>query len=73
MLQIVWRQKHQREHGACDKKFLTPPSIRLCPLFDELKKGDFFPPSLPYGPMSPSQQFFFLDASLRDNIEMSSY
>ena len=23
------------------------------------KKGIFLPPSLPYGPMSPSQQFFF--------------
>ena len=28
-------------------------------IFGELKKGDFFTPSLPYGPMSPSQQFFF--------------
>ena len=63
MLQIVWKQKHQREHGTCDKKILTPPSIRICPLFDE-KKGIFFLlPSLPYGPMSPSQQFF-LKASL---------
>ena len=29
------------------QKNLTPPSIKICPLFDELKKGDFFypPPS----------------------------
>ena len=31
MLQIVWKQKHQREHGTCDKKILTPPSIRMSP------------------------------------------
>ena len=68
MLQIVWKQKHQSEHGTCDKKILTPPSIRICPLFGELKKGDFFyPPSPLYGPMSPSQQFLFLLASLRRN------
>ena len=65
MLQIVWKQKHQREHGTCDKKILTPPSIRICPLFDELKKGDFF-----YPPPSHMDQclllsnFFFLNASL---------
>ena len=47
MLQIVWKQKHQSGHGTCDKKILTPPSIRICPLFGELKKGDYFypPPS----------------------------
>ena len=44
MLQIVWKQKHQSEHGTCDKKILTPPSIRIFPLFGELKKGDFFTP-----------------------------
>ena len=58
MLQIVWKQKHQSGHGTCDKKILTPPSIRICPLFGELKKGIFLPPSLPYRPMSLSQQFF---------------
>ena len=68
MLQIVWKQKHQREHGTCDKKILTPPSIRICPLFDELKKGDFLPPSLLFGPMSPSQHFFFLKASLTQSM-----
>ena len=46
MLQIVWKQKHQSEHGTCDKKVLTPPSIRMCPIFGELKKGDFFTPLL---------------------------
>ena len=53
------RQKHKIEHGTCDKEFLTPPPIRICPLFNELKKGIFLPSSLPYGPMSPFQQFFF--------------
>ena len=47
MLQIVWGQKHKNKHGTWDKKNLTPPPIRICPLFDELKKEDFFypPPS----------------------------
>ena len=31
-------------HVTCDKKILTPPSIKTCPLFDEAKKGDFFTP-----------------------------
>ena len=46
-LQIVWKQKHKSEHGTWDKKILTPPPIKICPLFDEPKKGDFFypPPS----------------------------
>ena len=65
MLQIVWKQKHQSGHGTCDKKILTPPSIRICPLFGELKKGDYF-----YPPPSHMDQclllsnFFFLNASL---------
>ena len=53
-LQIVWKQKHKSEHGTCDKNILTPPliltppSIRICPLFGELI-WDFFhpPPSCP--------------------------
>ena len=45
------------------KKFYPSP-LRICPLFDELKKGDFFTPSPLYGPMSPSQQFFFWKASI---------
>ena len=40
----MWRQKHKNEHGTWDKKNLTPPPIRISPLFDELKKGDFFTP-----------------------------
>ena len=36
------------------RKFSKCPPIRICPLFDELKKG-FFTPSPLYGPMSPSQ------------------
>ena len=43
MPQIVWKKKHQSEHGTCDKKILTPPSIRICPLFGELKNGIFLP------------------------------
>ena len=66
MIQIVWKQKHQSGHGTCDKKILTPPSIRICPLFGELKKGDYF-----YPPPSHMDQclllsnFFFLNASLK--------
>ena len=69
MLQIVWKQKHQSGHGTCDKKILTPPSIRICPLFGELKKGDYF-----YPPPSHMDQclllsnFFFLNASLKCQI-----
>ena len=40
--QIVRRQKHKSEHGTCDKKILTPPSIKVSPLSDKAKKGDFF-------------------------------
>ena len=71
MLQIVWKQKHQSGHGTCDKKILTPPSIRICPLFGELKKGDYF-----YPPPSHMDQclllsnFFFLNASLSKTIRL---
>ena len=47
MLQIEWRQKDKIEYGMCDKKILTPPSIKICPLFDELKDGDLFYPPPP--------------------------
>ena len=51
------------------QKDLTSPSIRICPLFDELKKGDFF-----YPPPSPMDQClllsnFFLNASLIGLLE----
>ena len=59
MLQIVWKQKHQREHGTCDKKILTPPSIIICPLFGELKKGDFFYPPPPCMDQLLLSNFFF--------------
>ena len=71
MIQIVWKQKHQSGHGTCDKKILTPPSIRICPLFGELKKGDYF-----YPPPSHMDQclllsnFFFLNASLSISIDI---
>ena len=60
MLKIVWKHKHQREHGTFDKNILTPPSIRICPLFGELKKGDFFTPLPPiWTNVSFSAIFFF--------------
>ena len=43
------------------------PSLHknMSPFWWTKKRGLFLPPSLPYGPMSPSQQFFFfLNASL---------
>ena len=61
MLQIVWKQKHQSEHGTCDKKILTPPSIRICPLFGELKKGDFFTPLPPVWTNVSFSAIFFLE------------
>ena len=42
MLQIDWKQRDKIEYGTCDKKILIPPSIRICPLFDELKKGEIY-------------------------------
>ena len=42
MLQIVRKQQHKSEHWTCDKKILTPPSKRICPLFDEVKKVNIF-------------------------------
>ena len=45
--QIMRRPKHKIEHGTSDKKFLTPLPIRICPHFDELKKGDFLWIGLP--------------------------
>ena len=42
------------------QKDLTSPSIRICPLFDELKKGDFFYPLPPiWTNVSFSANFFF--------------
>ena len=31
MLQIEWKQIDKIEHGTCDKKILTPPSIDYVP------------------------------------------
>ena len=43
-----------------DKKIFTPPLIRICPLFDEPKKGDFFTPLPPiWTNVSSSAIFFF--------------
>ena len=48
--EIEWKQKNKSEYGTCDKNILTPPSIKKCHLFDEVRKGDFiYPP--------PSQMF----------------
>ena len=44
---LVWKQKHQSQHGTCDKTIFTPPSRRMCPLFGELKKRKFFYPPPP--------------------------
>ena len=39
------------------------PSLHknMSPFWWTKKRGFFLPPSLPYGPMSPSQQFFFFE------------
>ena len=69
MLQIVWKHKHKSENGACVKNILTPPSIRICPLFVELKRGDFF-----YPPPSHMDQclllsnFFSRDSDLTTSV-----
>ena len=64
-LQIVWNQKHKSEHGTCDKKIMTPPPIRICPLFDKLKNGDFYyPPPSCMDQCPLLSNFFFLKASL---------
>ena len=42
MLQIEWKQKDKIEYGTFDKEILTTPSKRICSLFDELRKEDFF-------------------------------
>ena len=42
--EIEWKQKNKSEYGTCDKNNLTPLFIKICPLFDEAKKGDFFTP-----------------------------
>ena len=64
MLQIMWKQKLQSGHGTCDKKILIPPSIRICPLFGELKKGNFFYPPPPCMDQCLLLSNFFLVASL---------
>ena len=40
--EIEWKQKNKSQYGTCDKNILTPLSIKICPLFNEAKKGDFF-------------------------------
>ena len=58
--EIEWKQKNKSEYGTCDKNILTihHPSIKICTLFDETKKGIFLPPSLLYVPISPSGHLF---------------
>ena len=56
------------EHGTCDIKILTPPPIRICPLFDEpQKRGAFLPPS-PCMDQCPLLSNFW-KASLRQKID----
>ena len=71
-LQIVWKQKHKSEHGTWDKKILTPPPIRICPLFDEPKKGDFFTPLPPEWTNVSSAFLIFLKASLNHKVAIDS-
>ena len=68
LVQTVWRQKHKNEHWTWDKKKLTPPPIRICPLFDELKKGAFFTPLPPVWTNVSFSAIFFLKASLRSKV-----
>ena len=66
MLQIEWKQKHKSEYGTWDKSILTPPSIKICPLFDEVKKGDIFTPLPPVcSNVTFWAIFFFLKASVK--------
>ena len=58
------KTKLNMEHGTCDKKTLTNPCIRICPIFNELKEGDFLYPHPPCMDQCLSQQFFFLNASV---------
>ena len=43
------------------KKFDPSLHKNMSPFWWAKKRGFFLPPSLPYGPMSPSQQFFFFE------------
>ena len=49
-----------------DKRILTPPSIKICPSFEEVKKGDIFypPPSCMFQCHLLGNFFLFLKASL---------
>ena len=47
MLLIVWKQKHQSEHGTCDKKIWPLPPYKYVPFLMSYKKGIFFTPLPP--------------------------
>ena len=69
MLQIVWKHKHKSENGACVKNILTPPSIRICPLFDKLKKRDiFYPPPSCMGQCHLPSNFSVAKATLHSQM-----
>ena len=51
------------------QKYYDPSPHKNMSPFWWTKKRDFLPPSLPYGPMSPSQQFFFLEGIPYQNFE----
>ena len=59
-------RKNKSEYGICDKDMLTPPSIKIYPLFDEAKKGDSFNPLPPVWTNVPISAIFFLKASLNE-------
>ena len=68
MLQIEWKQKEKIKYISCDEIILTSPSKRICPPFDELKKGIYSPYPL-YGPVSPSRQKgFFSEMNILSRI-----
>ena len=56
--------------GHETERFWPLPPWEYVPFLMNQKKGIFLPPSLPYGPMSPSQQFFFLEGIPYRLLEM---
>ena len=61
----------QNEHGTWDKKDLTPPSTRICPLFGELRIFITPPPPL-YMDQSLIFSNFFWTASLIYRVQKVS-
>ena len=68
-LQIVWNRNKKWAWDMWHKNFDPSPHKNMSPFWWTPKKGSFFTPLPLYGPMSPSQQFFFWKASLRQKID----